>query len=551
MKSGQALYKYGANVSLLAFHKSMNKKELNITFSFAKNRYFWSVIYTPFYFSNLLTFNHMEHLTSHNLQINFYSKFLKTMKTFKAFGLTLLLAFAISFTSGAQCPPASSSYVHIVQKGESLWGISKKYYMTVDEVARMNRIDPMSTLSICQELIISNAYFQEGNGATNTGNNNSDTVNRPGSGAAVVPQGKEEHTVRRGESISAIAYAYGYTEERFRRFNGLGQFEDVRPGTLLRTSDCICPDNNYGPDVTDNDDDRLPDTETLPYNPPVRQGGTSGRSSSSRNSFEEDPFGEEDPYAGPTRYNYNERRTTGNNGGTTNNRTQPSNSNRTIGSNAGNGGGFRLADEQLAQERARRNAQRNNRNSSNNSNAGGTGVTSDAARYMTTEEIEMVKEINLVRSNPAGYIKYIEEYKQRVAEGRAFGSVATCNELIDELRKTPLLSVLSPTPCIYNAAKKHGKDQRPTGDVDHVGTDGSYPWDRVRRECPNMSDGNENLVAGPSSIRDCVILLLVDEGIPNRGHRRTMLKPDWKYAACYKVGKVGNMPNNWVQKYGQ
>ena len=65
-----------------------------------------------------------------------------------------------------------------------------------------------------------------------------------------------------------------------------------------------------------------------------------------------------------------------------------------------------------------------------------------------------------------------------------------------------------------------------------------------------MTDGNENLVGGPADVREAVILLLVDDGIPSRGHRKTLLNKDWQYGATYKIGKVGYMPNCWVQKFG-
>lgn len=172
-----------------------------------------------------------------------------------------------------------------------------------------------------------------------------------------------------------------------------------------------------------------------------------------------------------------------------------------------------------------------------------------AASYMKSEELAMIDEVNLVRSNPAGYIPYIEEYKAKIQRGEGFGSAAVCDELIAELRNTPALSVLKPRECLYRAARNHGEDQRPTGSVDHVGTDNSYPWDRVLRGCPELTDGNENLVGGPSTVRESVIILLIDDGIPNRGHRKTMLQKEWEYLACYKIGKVGMMPNSWVQKF--
>jgi len=182
-----------------------------------------------------------------------------------------------------------------------------------------------------------------------------------------------------------------------------------------------------------------------------------------------------------------------------------------------------------------------------NTNSG----TNDGATSMTNQEIDMVTEINLLRGNPSGYIQYVDAY---VNEQRRTGGFpvdqAVVDELKSELRQLGPLSILTPSQCIYQAAKDHGIDQKPTGDVNHEGRDGSWPWDRVRKACPNMQDGNENLVAGTPSIRTAVILLLIDEGIPTRGHRKTLLKPEWRYVGCYNVGTVGSFPHYWVQNFG-
>ncbi len=177
--------------------------------------------------------------------------------------------------------------------------------------------------------------------------------------------------------------------------------------------------------------------------------------------------------------------------------------------------------------------------------------TNASASYMQSEELQMLDEINLMRANPAAYAQYIDEYVQYQKDNNGFPvDPANIAELKQQLRSSPPLSQLKPTQCIYTAARKHGEDLRQMGRNDHVGSDGKWPWDRVLRECPNMTDGNENLVGGPSSVRTAVVVLLIDEGIPNRGHRVTLMRPDWKYAACYKIGQVGGMPNSWVQKFG-
>jgi uncharacterized protein YkwD len=179
--------------------------------------------------------------------------------------------------------------------------------------------------------------------------------------------------------------------------------------------------------------------------------------------------------------------------------------------------------------------------------------------YLTEREKNMILEINIIRSNPAGYIPTVEAYiKEQEASMKNMmsgqdwvkDSIATCHELIEELKATPRLSILKPHEGVYKAAKLHGEEGKAKGDLGHQGSDGSWPWDRVLRHAPDLTDGNENLVGGPKNLKKSVMLLLVDSGIPNRGHRKTMLNPAWTFCSCYEVGQVGQMPNYWVQKYG-
>lgn len=169
------------------------------------------------------------------------------------------------------------------------------------------------------------------------------------------------------------------------------------------------------------------------------------------------------------------------------------------------------------------------------------------ASFMNSQENEMVQEVNLLRSNPAGYVKYVEAYKKK----KGVYMDKDIDGLIAELKKTPALTILQPSQCVYNAAYKHGQDIKRMGKSGHKGSDGSWPWDRVKRSCTSFQDGNENLIGGSASVRDAVIMLLIDRGIASKGHRRTLLNPHWTHMAAYKIGQLGNMPNNWIQQFGQ
>lgn len=185
----------------------------------------------------------------------------------------------------------------------------------------------------------------------------------------------------------------------------------------------------------------------------------------------------------------------------------------------------------------------------------------DTARdvdYMTTREKDMIKEINLIRSNPKGYIPiveaYIKEQKEslkNIVSGKkyVYDEIETAEELIKVLRNTDPISILEPHEGVYKAAKLHGQEGKRRGKLNHDSKNGDWPWDRIEKYA-GLSNGGENLVGGPDDVRESVILLLVDSGIKNRGHRETLLKPEWKYVACYEVGTVGDMPNYWVQNFG-
>ena len=183
--------------------------------------------------------------------------------------------------------------------------------------------------------------------------------------------------------------------------------------------------------------------------------------------------------------------------------------------------------------------------------------TAKGETYMTEREKEMIKELNLVRSNPEGYIEYVEKYiyelkTDRWSDASMIGDeIKTAKELIRELKKTQSMSTLKPHKGLYKASKKHGDEGKKKGSLDHEGSNGSWPWDRGEKYASDLTDTNENLVGGPDNVRRSVMILLVDSGIEGRGHRKNILNPDWKYTACYEVGQVGDMPNYWVQMFGK
>jgi uncharacterized protein YkwD len=214
--------------------------------------------------------------------------------------------------------------------------------------------------------------------------------------------------------------------------------------------------------------------------------------------------------------------------------------------------------------------------------------TAGNCTYMKVIEKEMIAEINLVRSDPAGYIRYLTYYHDlaklnldHFGKGQRSYSLSITYEKINgvghkkkvdtvwsneyeeevlaieslfrDLRNTLPLSILQPDKGIYEAARKHGLDQdRHNWSLGHMGSDGSWPWERIREYSPGMKDGNENLAGRfpEPTARDIVIQLLIDSGIPEYGHRYNLLDPKWTHVACYTSGLKDEM-YQWIQEFGQ
>jgi uncharacterized protein YkwD len=204
--------------------------------------------------------------------------------------------------------------------------------------------------------------------------------------------------------------------------------------------------------------------------------------------------------------------------------------------------------------------------------------------YMTVDEREMIYEINRLRSNPKSYLQYIAP---KLAEARkhlkeygkgaknyslTYTGKGTAEQTIDttwhyqneenvkalatleaDLKKLKPLSVLRPDSGLYLAAKKHVDDNNQhEWKLMHTGSDGSHPWDRIKKYSPGMTFGNENIAgsSGTPTPRGIVLQLLIDAGIPGYGHRYNMLDGDWTHVACAST-LYNEWMNWWVQNFGQ
>ncbi|MEY8874916.1 MAG: CAP domain-containing protein [Leptothrix sp. (in: b-proteobacteria)] len=158
---------------------------------------------------------------------------------------------------------------------------------------------------------------------------------------------------------------------------------------------------------------------------------------------------------------------------------------------------------------------------------------------MLTVQRELLSELNRARTRPADFVPLIEAHfatldrdnvfiedgrRIRMHEGRA-----AIDQAIAYLRTARPVPPLRLSGCLSRAAADHVQAQGPTGHVGHVGEDGSQPSDRATRRLTGRAYCGENITySATTQARDLVIQLLVDDGVPDRGHLRNIYKADYK-----------------------
>ena len=115
--------------------------------------------------------------------------------------------------------PDTTCLVHRVQKGETLYVISKKYGVTVAEIQRWNALPSPDRISIGQELKIYKSGTQTAASST------------PAAQPAPKPV---YHKIKAGETLGSIAAKYHTTVSKLQKLNNMGHSTFLREGKMLR-----------------------------------------------------------------------------------------------------------------------------------------------------------------------------------------------------------------------------------------------------------------------------------------------------------------------------
>jgi uncharacterized protein YkwD len=165
----------------------------------------------------------------------------------------------------------------------------------------------------------------------------------------------------------------------------------------------------------------------------------------------------------------------------------------------------------------------------------------------------ILAEVNRMRRDPRGYARMLRrEYRPKYDGAllrlpgrdpiRTREGVKALDEAIRVLERTRPVRAMTWSPGLARAAAQHVADIGGRGAVDHQGKDGSWPHQRMARHGTLLGTGGENIDFGFADARGVVVHLVIDDNVPDRGHRKNLLDATYRHlgAACgrHKVYKV-------------
>jgi len=162
----------------------------------------------------------------------------------------------------------------------------------------------------------------------------------------------------------------------------------------------------------------------------------------------------------------------------------------------------------------------------------------DKFSYLSNLEHEVIDELNFARVQPSEYADYLIAYSElfvgRELHERGEVTIMThegrsaVNEAIRFLRNQKPLSYLIASKGMSKAAKDMVRMQETTSQIGHKGRDGSTFAERISRYGTWDGSCSENIDYGNNKARRIVMALIIDDGVSNRGHRKSIFNPGLK-----------------------
>ncbi len=141
--------------------------------------------------------------------------------------------------------------------------------------------------------------------------------------------------------------------------------------------------------------------------------------------------------------------------------------------------------------------------------------TAKDVSYLTESEKQVIYLCNLARLNGKLFAEtYLQQY---IDEAKAAKTAYTAS-LFTDLKKLKPLEVFQPQKDLYENAKDHAIESGKKGTMGHQNYEA-----RFKKYSPNYQEMAENCDYGNDEPLDIVMSLLIDEGVPDKGHRANIL----------------------------
>jgi uncharacterized protein YkwD len=145
----------------------------------------------------------------------------------------------------------------------------------------------------------------------------------------------------------------------------------------------------------------------------------------------------------------------------------------------------------------------------------------------------VLHELNFARTQPQAYARALQQAARQSRASGAYDDPAAYEEAVDFLMRQRALPPLGSDHALEGAASAHTDYQGSRGGFGH-GSGGESLGERLRRHGAFSMMMAEDISYGYASPREVVLQLIVDSGVPSRGHRANIFNPLFREAgvAC-------------------
>jgi Cysteine-rich secretory protein family len=154
---------------------------------------------------------------------------------------------------------------------------------------------------------------------------------------------------------------------------------------------------------------------------------------------------------------------------------------------------------------------------------------STSLKSFSSEEQAVFYWVNLLRIDPSGF-----KYQVILPFLSTFPEANTnyAKSLLQDLDKQLPLQLIEPSSFLGKETSEHAKDLAlKQKAISHSSSDGRSFQQRMNDAHLSKCAG-ENILEGKKDALKAIIMLLIDQGVPDKGHRKALLNPDFNLMAC-------------------